>query len=72
MAAMINEIPEEFRCSTCVYGGRPDGDGLVECRRYPPEVFVLADGTVMQLRPRLGPDDGCGEKGYYCPNEDGG
>lgn len=72
MAAMLNELPEDLRCITCVYGGSPDEDGLVECRRYPPEVYVLADGSALQLRPRLDPSDGCGEKGYWCPDNDDG
>lgn len=69
---MLNELPEDFRYITCVYGGRPDEDGLVECRRYPPEVHVLADGAVLQLRPRLDPSDGCGEKTYWLSDKDDG
>lgn len=66
---MLNELPECTICATCVYGGRPDEDGLVECRRYPPEVYVLADGTAMQLRPRLAPNDGCGEHCDYIAGQ---
>ena len=72
MAAMMNELPEYLRCSTCLWGGLPDEDGLVERRRYPPEVYVLADGTVLQLRPRLDPSDGCGEKTYWLSDKDDG
>lgn len=68
---MLNELPEILTCATCVYGGRPDEDGLVECRRYPPEVYVLADGAVLQLRPRLDPHDGCGEHGTLVEDGDG-
>lgn len=67
---MPNELPEDFRCITCVWGGRLDEDGLVECRRCPPEVYVLADGSVLQLHPRLDPSDGCGEHGTLA-EEDG-
>lgn len=71
MAAMPNELPEILTCATCVYGGRPDEDGLVECRRYPPEVYVLADGSALQLRPRLYPSDGCGEHSTLAEDGDG-
>lgn len=61
MAAVINALPDDITCLSCLYGGRPDEDGYVECRRWPPEVYVLADGTVLQLRARMHPLDGCGE-----------
>lgn len=67
---MLNVLPEYLTCATCVWGGRPDEDGLAECRRYPPEVHALADGAVLQLRPRLGPLNGCGEHGIL--DEDDG
>ncbi len=66
---MRNELSEELTCSTCAWGGVPDEDGLVECRRYPPEVYVPSNGAVLQLRPRLHPSDGCGEHGTYDPGE---
>ena len=49
IAAMINPLPEVMTYSTCLFG------------RWPPEVYVLADGSVLQLRARMHPSDGCGE-----------
>lgn len=65
---MLNELPDDITCATCIWGGRPDEDGLVECRRYPPELHSFPDGTVVQLRPRMHPSDGCGEHGEYRPD----
>lgn len=66
----MNKLPEDISCATCIWGGATDEDGLVECRRYPPEIYVLADGAVMQLRPRVSPSDGCGEHGEYREDSD--
>ena len=48
------EDTEKDTCGNCTFAGRPDEDGLVECRYLPPELFSL-NGTVVQLRPRLHP-----------------
>lgn len=61
MHPMQRQIPDDMTCATCVLSTAPDEDGLVECRRFPPEVFVLEDGRAIQMRPRLHPSDGCGE-----------
>ena len=53
ISGMTNALPEDISCASCVWASRVDEDGLVECRRYPPEVYVLADGSALQLRPRM-------------------
>ncbi|WP_343085297.1 hypothetical protein [Eggerthella lenta] len=68
ISGMTNALPEDISCASCVWASRVDEDGLVECRRYPPEVYVLADGSALQLRPRMHPKDGCGEHGTYEPD----
>ena len=45
ISGMTNALPEDISCASCVWASRVDEDGLVECRRYPPEVYVLADGS---------------------------
>lgn len=47
-------------CGNCAWGGKADEDGMVECRRFPPEVFVI-DGNPAQFAPRLPPSHVCGE-----------
>lgn len=54
---MVDERP---CCGNCAWGGIIDEDGMIECRRYPPEVFVV-DGTPVQHAPRVPPKHVCGE-----------
>lgn len=68
MRSMRNAIPDDISCACCLWSTLADEDGMLECRRYPPEVYVLSDGSVLQLRPRMHPSDGCGEHGTYEPD----
>lgn len=55
-------------CTDCTYS-TPDvrGDDFVlECRRFPPQVFVVDGNDAVQAWPNVGPDDWCGE---HHPNE---
>lgn len=55
-------------CTRCKYGEASPGDGLIECRRYPPTVIPVPfqkdgrQGLMMQaIFPRVNPDLHCGE-----------
>ncbi len=50
----------DIRCATCYWASPIDEDGLVECKRFPPEVFSVG-GKLIEHRPRIHPDDRCGE-----------
>lgn len=50
----------DLSCSTCLWASPIDEDGLIECRRFPPEVFAV-DSAPVQYRPRVHPSDVCGE-----------
>lgn len=65
---MTFEVIPDLCCLTCCWAGPVDEDGLVECHRYPPEVYVV-EGRPVQYRPRMDPSDRCGEHGTY--GEDG-
>lgn len=55
-------------CTRCKHGEASPGDGLIECRRYPPTVVPVPfqkdgrQGLMMQaIFPRVNPDLHCGE-----------
>jgi len=52
-------------CLTCVHSGKTlldDGEPLMECHRYPPQLFHSEeDGAVRQAYPTIREDDWCGE-----------
>lgn len=58
---MLEKLPEYLTCATCVYATYPNDDGLIECRRFPPETWVMNDGSIIYTRPQLSPTNGCGE-----------
>lgn len=58
---MSCSLPAYLTCSTCIWATLPDEDGLVECQRFPPETWVVNDGSIIYTRPRLNPTNGCGE-----------
>lgn len=57
---MTFDLAVGFSCLDCLWGTVVDEDGLIECRRYPPEIFVV-DGKPVQYRPRMSPTNLCGE-----------
>ena len=51
------------RCADCRYAelGVNDDGPMVECRRYPPQLFVLYDDEASQAWPQMASDGWCGE-----------
>jgi hypothetical protein len=61
---MIYDLPKELTCSTCVWASKLNEDGLIECKRYPPELYQGAE-TPLWIRPLMSQSDGCGEHGEW-------
>ncbi len=54
------------RCETCKFSAPPADQraaatGLLDCRRYPPQVVVIAQGQALTTFPVVSPDTVCGE-----------
>ena len=58
---MNKQLPEYLTCATCLFATERNEDGLVECRRFPPETWALSNDEIIQVRPLLHPTNGCGE-----------
>lgn len=52
---------ERVWCGGCYWAGPVNEDGWCECHWAPPEVYVLNDDTRVQTRPRVAPNDWCGQ-----------
>nr|DAY91369.1 MAG TPA: hypothetical protein [Caudoviricetes sp.] len=65
---MNKQLPEHLTCATCLFATESNEDGLVECRRFPPETWQLDNGEILQVRPLLYPTNGCGEH-FNAPEE---
>lgn len=56
----------EKRCESCKHSAPPmdpqaKANGLLDCRRYPPQVVIPGPGQVLSTFPVVGPDASCGE-----------
>lgn len=54
------------RCENCKHSAPPldakaKALGLLDCRRYPPQVVIPGQGQVLSTFPVVGPDASCGE-----------
>lgn len=52
-------------CVNCLHASLPDEDGYIECKRFPPELF-LVNNRIVQYRPRMSKTDVCGMHEPNC------